>query len=427
LDDFFSMAGERGQSALGLAAFMGVAWAFSMRKGRFPFGFAIICVAAQIGLAFLMLNAPPARRVLASLNVVVEALASATDRGTEFVFGHLGAGPKPYEVNDPSATFSLAFEALPLVIFVSALSATLWHLGVLKIIVRAFAVVLERGLRIGGAVSLGAAANAYFGQTEAPLLIRPFLAKLTKSELFAVMTTGFATVAGSVIVLYATILEPVEPSVLGHIIVASLISVPAALLMSRIMVPPEKDEIATAASAADDLVYDNWIDAFMTGTTDGLKLYLNIIASLLAFTALAGLINIMLGVVPDVGGEPVTLQRILGILFFPLVWLAGVPASEAATAGTLMGLKTALNEVIAYLELARTPDEALSERSRIIMIYALCGFANVASVGIQIGGFSVLAPERRSDIIALAFPALVAGTLSTLMTGAVAGLVWSPA
>lgn len=416
--------GGRAQSAIGVFAFLALPWLLSERKATFPFGFALACVGAQIGLAFLMLNVPVLTDALRLLNGLVLALAEATDAGTAFVFGHVGAGDKPYEVTDPGLTFTFAFRALPLVIFVSALSAALWHWGVLKAVVKGLAFVLERGLRIGGAVSLAAAANAYFGQTEAPLLIRPFLAKLTRSELFAVMTTGLATVAGSVIVLYATILTPVEPSVLGHIIVASLISVPAALLMARIMIPPAPDELATDADAADDLQYDNVIDAYMTGVTDGLKLYLNIIASLIAFIALAKLVNIALAQLPFFA-EPLTLETLLGWVFFIPVWLAGVPFAEAQTAGSLMGVKTALNEVIAYLQLAATPDEALSERSRIIMIYALCGFANVSSLGIQIGGFSVLAPERRSDIIALAPRALVAGTLATLMTGAVVGIVWT--
>ncbi|MEL6364125.1 MAG: nucleoside transporter C-terminal domain-containing protein [Pseudomonadota bacterium] len=416
--------GGRAQSAIGVFAFLALPWLLSERKAAFPFGFALACVGAQIGLAFLMLNVPVLTDALRLLNGLVLALAEATDAGTAFVFGHVGAGDKPYEVTDPGLTFTFAFRALPLVIFVSALSAALWHWGVLKAVVKGLAFVLERGLRIGGAVSLAAAANAYFGQTEAPLLIRPFLAKLTRSELFAVMTTGLATVAGSVIVLYATILTPVEPSVLGHIIVASLISVPAALLMARIMIPPAPDELATDADAADDLQYDNVIDAYMTGVTDGLKLYLNIIASLIAFIALAKLVNIALAQLPFFA-EPLTLETLLGWVFFIPVWLAGVPFAEAQTAGSLMGVKTALNEVIAYLQLAATPDEALSERSRIIMIYALCGFANVSSLGIQIGGFSVLAPERRSDIIALAPRALVAGTLATLMTGAVVGIVWT--
>lgn len=413
--------GGRAQSAIGILAFLVIPWLLSERKSGFPVFFAVIAVAAQLGLAFFMLNVPAVRAALSTLNGLVRALAEATDAGTTFVFGHVGAGPKPYEVVDGSAVFTFAFQALPLVIFVSALSAALWHWGVLKVIVRAFALVLEKGLRIGGAVSLAAAANAYFGQTEAPLLIRPFLAKLTRSELFAVMTTGLATVAGSVIVLYATILEPVEPSVLGHIIIASLISVPAALLMARIMIPPEPGELATDADAADDLQYDNVVDAYMTGVTDGLKLYLNIIASLIAFIALAKLVNIALAQLPFFD-EPLTLEGILGWVFFIPVWLAGVPLEEAQAAGSLMGVKTALNEVIAYLQLS---EAGLSERSRIIMIYALCGFANISSLGIQIGGFSVLAPERRSDIIALAPRALVAGTLATLMTGAVVGIVWT--
>ena len=275
-------------------------------------------IAAQIAVAALLLYTPGARDALAFLNVVVEALQAATRAGTSFVFGHLGGGDAPFKVTNEDAMFNFAFGALPLVIFFSGLSALLWHVGVLKLFVRGLAALLTRGFRVGGAVGLSAAANTFLGQTEAPLLIRAFLNKLSRSELFIVITGGFATVAGSVMVLYATILEPQQPSVLGHIIVASLISVPAAILMAQIMIPPVKGETPTPANAADDFQYASAMDAFMRGVTDGLALYLNIIASLIAFTAFAALVNIMLGGLPDVAGAPLTLERFLGWLFGPL-------------------------------------------------------------------------------------------------------------
>ena len=415
----------RAQSAAGLVVFVLIAWALSERKLQFPLLSAAWTIAAQILIAGLLLYIPGAKDALAFLNVVVDALQQATEAGTSFVFGHLGGGEAPFDVTNEEATFNFAFRALPLVIFFSGLSALLWHVGLLKLFVHGLAFLLTRVFNVGGAVGLAAAANTFLGQTEAPLLIRAFLSKLSRSELFVVITGGFATVAGSVMVLYATLLDPQLPSVLGHIIVASLISVPAAILMAQIMIPPHKEEIPTPAGAADDFKYASAMDAFMRGVTDGLGLYLNIIASLIAFTAFAALINIMLGGLPAFLGEPLTLERMLGWFFGPLMWLAGIPWSEAFDAGSLMGIKTAVNEVVAYRALAQTPEGVFSPRTVLILIYAMCGFANFASLGIVIGGLTALCPERRQDVIALAPRALIAGTLATLMTGAVIGLIWS--
>ncbi|MEO1136599.1 MAG: nucleoside transporter C-terminal domain-containing protein, partial [Pseudomonadota bacterium] len=332
--------GLRGQSAIGLVAFVFIAWLFSEEKLRFPLFGAIWTIAAQVIIALLLLYTPGARDALAFLNVVVSALQQATQAGTSFVFGHLGGGDAPFEVTNEGAMFNFAFGALPLVIFFSGLSALLWHIGILKLFVRGLAVLLTRVFNIGGAVALSAAANTFLGQTEAPLLIRAFLSRISRSELFIVITGGFATVAGSVMVLYATLLEPQQPSVLGHIIVASLISVPAAILMAQVMIPAPKGETPTPSTAADDFQYASAMDAFMRGVTDGLGLYLNIIASLIAFTAFAALINIMLGGAPDVFGEPLTLERMLGWIFGPLMWLTAVlmpinePASKASLHGT---------------------------------------------------------------------------------------------
>lgn len=416
--------GLRGQSAIGIVAFVFVAWLFSTGKTRFPFFIAVTTIAAQIGIALLLLYLPPARDALGSLQVVVRALQEATAAGTTFVFGHLGGGEPPFEVVNPGGMFSFAFGALPLVIFFSGLSALLWHWRVLKVFVRGLAFLLQRVFNVGGAVALSSAANTFLGQTEAPLLIRPYLSKVSKPELFIIITGGFATVAGSVMAVYATILAEVDPSMLGHIIVASIISVPAAILMAQVMMPEEKGVTPTPAAAADDFGYASSMDAFMRGVTDGLGLYLNIIASLIAFTAFAALVNIMLAAGPDVLGGPLTLERILGTIFAPFMWLAGVPWAEAFQAGSLMGVKTAVNELVAYVELAKLPPGTFSERTLLIVIYSLCGFANFASLGIVIGGLTALAPDRRQDVIALAPRALIAGTLATLMTGAVIGLIW---
>lgn len=416
--------GPRGQSALGLVAFTAIAWAFSSSKLRFPAFTVLLAVGTQIGLAALLLYVPPARDALASLQVMVEALQAATRVGTSFVFGFLGGADAPFAVANGGAMFNFAFMALPLVIFLSGLSALLWHWRILKIIVKAFAFLLEKIFGIGGAVALSAASNVFLGPTESPLLIRPFLSKITRAELFNVITVGFATVAGTVMAVYATILADIDRSVLGHIIIASIISVPSAIMLSQVMMPEEKGVTPTPSGAADDFKYASSMDAFMRGVTDGLGLYLNIIASLIAFIAFAALINIMLAAAPDVMGAPLTLERLLGWLFAPLMWLAGVPWAEAFNAGSLMGVKTAVNELVAYVELAKMGPDAFSERSFLIVVYSLCGFANFAALGIIIGGLTALAPDRRQDVIELAPRALISGTLATLMSGAVIGLVW---
>ncbi|MEL6360301.1 MAG: nucleoside transporter C-terminal domain-containing protein [Pseudomonadota bacterium] len=417
--------GLRGQSALGLFSFVFIAWLFSSGKTRIPILTAGWTIILQIAIAALLLYIQPARDALSSLRVVVETLQAATTVGTTFVFGYLGGGETPFEVVNGGAMFNFAFGAMPLVIFFSGLSALLWHWGILKLFVRGLAFLLERVFRVGGAVALSSAANTFLGQTESPLLIRPYLSKVTKPELFIIITGGFATVAGSVMAVYATILADIDPSVLGHIIIASIISVPAAILMAQVIMPAERGQVPTPAEAASDFGYASSMDAFMQGVTDGLGLYLNILASLIAFTAFAALINIMLAGLPEIGGQQVSLELLFGYLFAPLMWLAGIPWEECLKAGSLMGIKTAVNELVAYVNLSAMPDDAFSERTLLIIIYSLCGFANFASLGIVIGGLTALAPDRRQDVIDLAPKALVAGTLSTLMTGAVIGLIWN--
>ncbi len=420
-----STIGPRAQSGIGIVAFVLIAWLLSSGKSRFPVVTVLSAITAQIVIAFLLLQWAPARGALGSLQQGVEALQTATRAGTSFVFGYLGGGPAPFAVTEPNYMFSFAFGALPLVIFFSGVAALLWHWGILKVLVRALAFLLRHVFNIGGAVALSSAANIFLGQTEAPLLVRAYLSKVSRSELLVIITGGFATVAGSVMALYVGILKPIEPEVLSHIIIASIISVPAAILMAQVMLPEEKGIAPTPAAAADDFGYTNSMDAFMRGVTDGLGLYLNILASLIAFTALVALINIMLSAGPDIGGAPLTLERMLGVVFAPFMWLAGIPWSEAFEAGKLMGIKTAINELVAYIELSKVPEGVLSERSVVILIYALCGFANFASMGIMIGGLTALAPDRRQDVIALTPRALVAGTLATLMAGAVVGVIWN--
>jgi CNT family concentrative nucleoside transporter len=409
------------QSAFGLVVLVLVAWALSEnRRAAFSWRLIASTLGLQIAIALVLLEVPMARAGLYSLNHVVDALSSATNAGTSFVFGYVGGAAPPFEVSKPQNLNSLAFQALPLVLVMSALSALLWHWRVLPVVVKGFAYVLQKTLSIGGAVGLGSASTVFLGMIEAPLLIRPYLAQLTRAELFMLFTVGLSTVAGTVMVLYATVLEPVVPGALGHILVASFISLPAAILVARLMVPGESP---TPAEAYEGAVYRSSMDAIARGTEDGLKLFLGIVAMLLVMVALVALADIVIGVLPQVGGAPVTVERIFGWLFQPLVWLYGIPAAEAADAGALLGTKTILNEFIAYLKLAALPNGVLSPRSRLIMLYAMCGFANLGSVGIMIAGVSGMVPQRRDEVVELALKALVAGTLASGMTGAVVGLL----
>jgi CNT family concentrative nucleoside transporter len=275
-------------------------------------------------------------------------------------------------------------------------------------------------MRIGGAAGLGSAATIFLGMMEAPLLIRPYLPRLSRSELFILMTVGLASVAGTVFFLYASILRNVVPGALGHILVASIMSLPAAILVARVMIPGEG---GVAAEAACDLGYRSSMDAVARGTEDGLRIYLQILAMLIVMVALIALADSMLKALPPVSGAPLTLERIMGWLFAPVVWLYGVPWSEAPAAGGLMGIKTILNELVAYLGLAALPRGTLDPRSTLIMVYAMCGFANLGSAGIMIAGMSTLMPERRAEIVPLALRAIVSGTLASGLTGAMIGLL----
>jgi concentrative nucleoside transporter, CNT family len=420
-------AGLQLRSLIGVFAFIAIAWAFGPRR-KPPFLLIAGAVAVQFVIAVMLYSLAPTRAFLASLTGVVDALQKATLEGTSFVFGYLGsqqAADMPFQpvAINPDGTvpgaFTFAFHALPMVIVLSALSALLWRWRILEFAVRAFALLFRRILQLSGAASLGAAANIFLGMTESPVLIRPRLATMSRSDLFLIMTVGFSTVAGSVMAIYVSQLSGVLPDAAGHIVTASLISVPAAVLLARVMHPAEPGEELTGQEPIPVNLYHSTMDALTTGVTDGVKLFINIIAMLLVFTALVTLLNMMLTVFPDFFGAPISVERFMGWIFSPLVWLAGIPWAEANQAGSIMGYKTALNEILAYAELANA--EGLSPRTTLILTYAVCGFANFSSVGILIGGLMAVAPSRREDILALAPRALISGSLATLMTGAVIG------
>jgi concentrative nucleoside transporter, CNT family len=407
------------QSGLGIVAILALAWALSENRRAFPFRTVAVGLALQIGLALLLLKVPVARDVLFSLNGVVDALSAATKAGTSFVFGYLGGGDAPFSVTQPRNITNFAFQILPLVIVISALSALLWHWRILPVIVNAFSWALRKLMRIGGAVGLGSAATIFLGMIEAPLLIRPCLAKMTRTELFILFSVGLASVAGTMFVLYAAVLKDVLPDALGQVLVASMMALPAAVMIARVMVPGD----AATEEAPSELGYRSSMDAVAKGTEDGLKIYLQIMALLIVMIALIALADHILSALPPLGGAPITLERILGFLFAPLAWLYGVPWHEAGAAGSLLGTKTIINELVAYLQYAGLPKGTLDPRSGLIMVYALCGFANFGSVAILIAGMSALMPERRTEIVPLALRAMVSGTLASGLSAAMIGLL----
>lgn len=419
---FFGMGGLglHLQSLLGICVILALAWGFSENRRAFNWRMVAAGLGMQLVLAVALLKLPLARDILFGLNGVVEALNDATRAGSAFVFGHVGGGAAPFAVTNPANLTSLAFSVLPLVMVISALSAILWHWGLLGMIVRAMAFLLGRTLGIGGAVGFGASSTVFLGNIEGPLMVRPYLEKMSRTELFILMTTGLAVIAGTVFVLYATILAPVKPDALGHLLVASMMSLPAAIMIARIMVP---GDAGTDIESGGGHRHRSTMDALAEGTESGLRIYLQIIAMLLVTVALVALVNAILGRLPDFAGGPLTLERMLGWLFSPVVWLYGVPASDAVTAGGLMGTKIILNEFIAYLNLAALPDGMLAPRSVLIMIYAMCGFANLASVGILIAGMSALVPGRRDVIVPLALKALLSGAMATGLSACMIGLL----
>lgn len=409
------------QSAFGIVAFLAVAWLIGESRRRFPWRIVLAGLALQFVLALALLKLPLFKGVFLTLNEVLGALEKATQAGTGFVFGYLGGGSAPFAITDPASSFVLAFRALPLVLVVSALSSLLFYWRVLPWVVRMVSLLLRKALGIGGAVGLSAAADVFVGMVEAPLFVRPYLKAMDRGELFSVMTCGMATIAGTVMVLYASFLANVVPDAMGHILTASLVSTPGALLIAALMVPA--GETSTAGELIPARTSRSSMDAVTQGTLAGVELLINIVAMLLVFVALVSLANMLLGLLPEFAGQPLTLQRVLGWLMAPVVWLMGIPWAEATSAGGLMGTKTILNELIAYLDLARLPAEALSPRSELIMTYALCGFANLGSLGILIGGLGTMVPERRDEVVALGPKAIVSGTLATLLTGVVVGVL----
>ncbi|TYT74670.1 NupC/NupG family nucleoside CNT transporter [Desulfobotulus mexicanus] len=408
------------QSGFGLLAFMFIAWLLSENRKAVSPRLILSGLGLQFLLALILLKVPAFADFFLFLNKAVEALEAGTRAGTTFVFGYLGGGPLPFEEPWSGAAYIFAFRALPVIVVTGALSTLLYHWKIIPVLVRGFSALLQRVMGIGGALGVGCAANIFAGMVESPLFIRPYVKSMTRSELFTLMTCGMATIAGTVLVLYAGIIGQVIPGALGHILAASLISAPASILIAGIMIPESSPP--TLGKISPPVESRSSMDAVVKGTTFGLQMYIQIVALLVVLVALVSMVNQALGLLPDMAGEALTLQSILGQIMRPLVWLAGIPWHESHVAGSLMGTKVILNELLAYLDMAALPEGSLSSRSSLIMTYALCGFANIGSLGILIGGLSSIAPERLDEIVTLAPRSILAGVLTTLMTGAMVGI-----
>lgn len=408
------------QALLGLPLLIFLAWLTSSDRRRFPLKLVIAALLLQFVLALLLLKLPLLQGPLLLINKMVLTLEAASAEGTALVFGFLGGGPEPYQVTSQEHSYILAFRALPIVIVFAALSALLWHWRVIPIIIHAMARLLAKTMGLSGAVSVGAVSSIFVGMVESPLLIKPYLQRMSRSELFMLMTCGMATVAGTVLGLYAGILSSTIPGALSHILVASLISAPAALMLAAVMVPADSQTDFIPINL--DSHYNGSMDALVTGTGEGLKLLANIIGMLIVFIALLFVVDQCLGLIPF-GAEPLTLVGLFSQVLAPLAWLIGIPWQEAQLAGELMATKVFINELVAYLDLAALEPGTLSEHSRIILTYALCGFANIGSLGIMIGGMTAMCPERSADILSLAPRSIWSGLLATCMTGAVVGLI----
>jgi CNT family concentrative nucleoside transporter len=412
---------------LGLGALVALAWALSEDRSARP---SLAWIAGALGLqavlALVIVRVPLVWQAMGIVNKGVEAIERATLAGSSYMFGYLGGAPLPFELAEGAQPpLVIAFQILPLVIVFSALAALLWHWGVLRAAVNGLSFVLRRSLGVSGVVGLSGGANLFLGVVESPLAVRAYFARVTRAELFQIMALAMATISGAILVLYATTLRAtLGDDATGHMITASLVSLPAALLAARLMVPGGPSDAATEADEGEDgLRYDSSVDAIVKGTMDGMQLFLAVIAVIIVVFALVALVDQALALLPLIADEPLTLKRLFGWLLAPLMWLIGVPWAEAQPAGALMGTKAILNEYVAYLELAALPEGTFSPRSLLIVTYALCGVANLASVGLLVSTIGTLCPERRSEVAGLGMKSWIAGNIATSMTGAWIGLI----
>ena len=411
---------------LGIALMVLLAWAISEdRSARPTWRWIAGALALQAGLALLIVRVPFVWDAVTLANEAVAAIERATLDGSSYMFGYLGGAPLPFELaQGAEAPVIIAFQILPLVIVFSALAALLWHWGVLRWLVDGLSFLLRRTLRVSGVVGLSGGANMFLGVVESPLVVRAYFARMSRADLFQVMVLAMATISGAILILYATTLSRTVPDAVGHMISASLISLPAALLIAKLMVPGEASAEGEEPDAGSQgLKFESSIDAIIKGTMDGMQLFLAVIAVIIVVFALVSLADQLLELLPMVDGEPLSLKRTFGWLFSPLMWLIGVPWAEAQAAGSLMGTKAILNEYVAYLELAALPPSTFAPRSLLIVTYALCGVANLASIGLLVSTIGTLCPERRAEVAGLGVRSWIAGNMATAMTGAWIGLI----
>ncbi len=407
------------QASIGILVLLAVAWVVSEHRRQVRIKPIAAGLAIQFALAVFLLRFPWAQELLLLANHVVNAIERATVQGAGFVFGFLGGATQPDQPEALSRVYVFAFRVLPQIILFSVLVALLWYWRVLPILIRGFAWALKRTLGVGGAVGVAASASIFLGMVETPLVIRAYLKNVSRSEFFVVMTCGMSTVAGSIMVLYASVLGSIIDGALGHILIASVVNVIGAVTVARIMIPSQTN--TEGGDTAEPLAYASTMDAVTRGTADGLRLAVNVAAMLIVLVSLVALVNGLLSAF-EVAGAALTLERIMGWVFAPVAWLIGIPWHEAVTGGSLLGTKLVLNELVAYINLSAIAPHELSTQTRLILTYALCGFANFGSLGIMIGGLTALVPERREELLGLAPKTLISGTIVTCITGAIAGI-----
>jgi CNT family concentrative nucleoside transporter len=416
---------ENAQSLVGVFVTMAICWALSEKRSAFPWKLAIGAIAVQAALVLLLFGLPAARSVLTGAGAVVDGLSGSTQAGVKFVFGFLaGADGQPYTVTNPAGLFTFAFRVLPVILVICALSALLWHWRILKWVIQGFGALFERTMGLRGPPALATAATVFMGQVEGPIFIRSYLPALSRSELFLLLAVGMSCVSGSTMVAYATILKGVLPNAAAHVLTASVISAPAGVLLARIAVPRDAAaELGGESDLGEEAMYESSIDALIKGIGVGLEICLKVGATLIVFVSIVAMIDGALGLLAPVGGAPLSLERMFGVVFSPLAWCMGVPWKEAQVAGSLLGVKLMLTEFTAFIDLANTAPGVISDRTRIIMTYALCGFANIASVGINVAGYSILVPSRHKEIMGMVWKALLVGFLATCMTASVVGVL----
>ena len=414
---------QQGQGLVGIVLILMLAWALSEDRANRP-GWRWIAgaVLLQIAVAIAVTQVPFIWTLVGYANNAVFAIEKATLVGSSYMFGYTGGAPIPF-ILKPGAEqpVIVAFQILPLIIVFSALSALLWHWGILRAAVRGLSWALRSTMGVSGVVGLGAGATMFLGVVESPLVLRAYFERMSRSEMFMIMVLIMATISGAILVLYATTLSKTVPNAVGHMIVASLVSLPAAVLVARLMVPG--DGTTSADDEKADLQYESSMDAIIKGTMEGVSLVLAVIGIIIVVFALVNLADQLLAWLPYVDGQPLTLKRGFGWLYAPVMWSIGIPWDQAPAAGALMGTKTILNEYVAYLDLAALPADTFDARSKLIITYALCGVANLASVGLLVSTISTLAPTRRAEVSSLGLKSWIAGNMASAMTGAVIGLV----